>query len=447
MKIGSRILISVSCAVLLLVSWVVAITAPTNGEKQLSLIKQASDLMEDKIYITAVPLLEEAVGYNGKHTLEAETLLKRAYLELIDQQGYQRKYVSLLESQMNRDDATFEIFLEAANFYLERSKLSEALTVLKTGINKTGSKELTDLYESSRYAYKMGYNFYEDVTSIYNTTIAVQTDGLWGLAKADGTLVIACQYEQISTFYLDRAIVQKDGEIYAVDQNNNRLALLKEENVSDFGRLADVSDFGNLAGGRIPLLIGSQWHRTSAEFVVGSMGFEGLGAYSDGYVAAKQNGKWGVVDLQDEWLLSPEYDEIIMDELGRSYGQNAVFAKKGDSVYLFVDGVETGGPYEDARPFGEEGYAAVKKGGKWGFVDASGQLQIQYQFDDALSFGQHLAAVEKDGEWGYISKSGEMVIAQDFLGAKSFSNGSAPVLTERGWRFITLLEYKEGTGL
>lgn len=447
MKIGSRILVSVGCVVLLLVSWIVAVTAPTNGERQLSLIKQASDLMEDKIYITAVPLLEEAISYNGEHTLEAETLLKRAYLELIDQQGYQRKYISLLETQMNRDDATVDIFLEAAHFYLDRSKLTDAFTVLKAGIKKTGSQELTDLYESSRYVYQTGRSFYHDVTSIYNGTIAVQNDELWGLAKADGTLVIDCQYEQVSTYYVDRMIVQKDGEIYAVDQNNNRLALLKEKNVSDHGRLADVTDFGNLAGGRIPLLIGSQWHRSSAEFVVGSMGFEDLGTYSDGYVAAKQNGKWGLVDLADEWLLSPEYDEIMMDELGRSYMQKAVFARKGNAVYLFVDGVETGGPYEDARPFGEEGYAAVKKNGKWGFVDTSGQLQIQYQFDDALSFGQHLAAVEKDGKWGYISIYGEMVIGPDFLGAKSFSKGSAPVLTERGWLFITLIEYKEGTGL
>lgn len=63
MKIGSRILIGIGCAALLLVSWIVAITAPTDGERQLSLINQAAALMEDKIYITAVPLLEEAVDY------------------------------------------------------------------------------------------------------------------------------------------------------------------------------------------------------------------------------------------------------------------------------------------------------------------------------------------------------------------------------------------------
>ena len=293
------------------------------------------------------------------------------------------------------------------------------------------------LYESSRYAYQMGYTMYEDVTSIYNDTIAVQVDGLWGVAKADGTLMIACQYDKISTYSNNRAIAREGEEIIAVDSSSNRIALLKEP----------AGDFGNYADNRVSILINNTWRRATGDFEIGSASFEELGTYSDGFVAAKQNGKWGVVDLQNEWLLSPEYDEIIMDELGRSYGQGAVFAKTGNAVYLFVDDAEIGGPYDDAKPFGEEGYAAVKKDGKWGFIDTSGALKIPYQFDDALSFGQHLAAVKTGEFWNYISLSGEIVIDADFLLAKSFSSGSAPVLTNRGWQFITLLEYKEGVGL
>ena len=74
-------------------------------------------------------------------------------------------------------------------------------------------------------------------------------------------------------------------------------------------------------------------------------------------------------------------------------------------------------------------------------------MQIDYQFEDALSFGQHLAAVKINGKWGYVSLKGEIVIEPAYLDAGSFSEGSAPVRTETGWRFITLLEYEEGTGL
>lgn len=437
MKLGSRILIGIGCVVLLLASWAAAVMAPSEAEKQAALVEQAAALIEDKIYIRAVSLLEEAAGYNGDRTVEAEALLKQVYLQLMDQQGYQRRYTSLLEAQMQREDAGPEVFMEAARFYLDRSKLPQALAVLRDGIEKTGSGELTVLYEGSRYAYQMGYMVYEDVTDIFEITVGVSMDGLWGLAQADGSLLIPCQYEQISTYHTDRAIVKRGGEIFAVDSAGNRVALLKE--------LAE--EFGNYADDRIPLLIGGQWRRATGEFVVGSTAFEGLGTYSDGYAAAKENGKWGVVDLQNEWLLAPEYEEIMADGLGRSFGQGAVFAKKDGAVRLYVNGEPVGDAYEDARPFGAEGYAAVKQGGKWGFVNAEGQLRIPCQYDDALSFGQHLAAVEVDGLWGYISLSGELVIPAEFVQAKSFSSGSAPVLTQRGWQFITLVEFKEEAGL
>lgn len=437
MKLGSRILIGAGCLVLLAISWIIAISAPSDEEKQLLLMEQAAPLLEDEIYVRAEPLLEEAASYHTEHTGEAEEMLKQIYLHLIDQQGYSKKYTTLLQTQMSREGAAPEVFLEAANYYLERSKLSDAFTVLTDGIKKTGSEELVDLYEDNRYTYQMGYNIYEDVTAAYGTTIAVQNDGLWGLSSTGGGPVIPCQYDWISTYSVDRVIVSKDGIISAVDSSGNRVALLKES----------VSELGNFSNNRIALHIGNEWRYADGEFTISNVSYEQLGTYSNGYAAAKQGGKWGVIDLRNEWLIPPEYDEVIMDELGQACQQGAVFVRRGDSVYLFVDGVQVGDSYEAAKAFGAEGYAAVMKNGSWGFIDVEGQVRIPYQFDDAISFGQHLAAVKTGDFWGYISLSGKLVIEGEFLQAKSFSNGSAPVLTDRGWKFITLAEYSKGVSL
>ena len=45
---------------------------------------------------------------------------------MIDQRGYRRKYNTLLEKQMSRKNVAPEIYLEAANFYLESSKFGDA---------------------------------------------------------------------------------------------------------------------------------------------------------------------------------------------------------------------------------------------------------------------------------------------------------------------------------
>ena len=338
---------------------------------------------------------------------------------------------------MNRSDAGPDVFAEAAGYYLGISRVPDALAVLKTGIDKTGNEALVLLYEKNRYSYEMNRTVYDCVTAIFNSSIQVRTDGLWGIARSDGILLIPCEYEAISTFSVDRAVVMKDAAVYAVDNNNNRIAVIHEA----------VDDFGNLADDRIAMLIDGSWIRATRELIPGAVMFEQLGMYSGGYAAAKENGKWGVIDMAAKWMIPAEYDEIIMDELGRCYAQGAVFARKDDMVRLYSGGMLTGEAYDDARPFSDEGFAAVKRNGKWGFIDEQGTVTIDFIFDDAQSFGQHLAAVMHGEYWGYINMQGDIVIEPVFLEAKSFSNGSAPVFTQRGWQFITLLEYKKSVSM
>ena len=437
MKRADRILVGAGCLLLLLISWFVAVNSKSAAEKQIELMRQATELIGDGIYIRAVPLLEEAADYNTKYTPDAESELKRVYLELIEQRGFRRKYTGLLEKQMSSVDALPEIFIEAAHYYIGISRVPDALATLKTGIERTGSEALVSLYEKNRYLYETNRTAYDNVTAVFGSTIQVQTGGLWGIAKSDGVLLIPCEYEAISTFYDDRAVVMKNAEVYAIDNNNNRIEIIHE----------DVDEIGNLADNRIPLLINGSWVRATGEFALGTIGFEQLGMYSGGYAAAKENGKWGVIDLAAKWLIPAEYDEIITDELGRCYARGAVFARKDGVVSLLAGGRLTGETYEDAAPFSSEGYAAVKRNGKWGFIDEQGTVMIDFLFDDALSFGQHLAAVKQGEFWGYINRQGDIVIEPVFLAAKSFSNGSAPVFTQRGWQFITLLEYKKKVGL
>ena len=430
-------MIGAGCIVLMFVSWLITANAKSTVEKQTELTEQAAALMSEGIYVRAVPLLEEAAGYNTKFTAEVEEKLKKAYLALIETRGYRRKYINLLETQMNRSDAAPMIFEEAAEFYLSTSKTADALTVLRIGIGKTGDEKLISIYEQNRYVYETNRTAYDNVTAIFNSAIQVQRDGLWGLASYDGMLLIPCEYEKISTFSSDITIVKKDNEIYAVNIDNNRVARPGEA----------VTDFGNYANDRIPLKINGAWRRATGEFAIGTNSFEQIGMYSGGYTAAKIDGRWGVVDLSQNWLIPAEYDGIIQDELGRCYAQDAVFARNSGAVYLFTGGRKTGEVFDDAKPFSDEGYAAVKRNGKWGFIDTTGSVVIDFKFDDALSFGQHMAAVKQNNLWGYISLSGQVVIEPAYLKVKSFSNGSAPVLTERGWQFITLLEYKRGVGL
>lgn len=440
MKRAKRIVLGLACVALLIASWAAAVTAKSDADRQRGLIDQAAVYTADEIYVLAVPLLEEAAEYQDDFTLEAEAALKKVYLCLAGKDNYIRRYTNLLDKQMARSDAAPEIFREAAQYYLDNNRTVDALSALKNGIAKTGDEGLIRFYEDSRYGYTLSRNFYDEAGAIYQGTVQVAQEGCWGLATATGLPVIPCEYDKISTFDEDRAIVQKDGVISAVDQANNRIALLHRE----------ASDFGNYAENRTGLKTEEGWILANGTLQTGSAVFEELGTFSSGGAPARRGGLWGIVDTSGEkWLLEPQYEDIIRDELGCCGDSEFLFVRRGGVVFLTAgkDHEEIGGPYEDARPF-NGGWAAVKQNGKWGFIDTSGTLQLDFQFENALSFGQHLAAVQKDGLWGYVSLLGEIVIEPQFLEAKSFSGGSAPVRTGLGWQFITLEEFRqEGGGL
>ena len=71
--------------------------------------------------------------------------------------------------------------------------------------------------------------------------------------------------------------------------------------------------------------------------------------------------------------------------------------------------------------------ALVKIGTKYGFVDRSGKVAINPQFDYAGPFSQDLAPVRVEEKWGYINNTGTFSVNAQFEEAGPFMDGIAPV--------------------
>lgn len=79
-------------------------------------------------------------------------------------------------------------------------------------------------------------------------------------------------------------------------------------------------------------------------------------------------------------------------------------------------------PCEDIGSF-NEGLAAIKKDGKYGYVDIHGNLVIAREFDAAGMFVCGLAPVCKNEKWGYIDKTGQMVVPCQYDGTYGIEDG------------------------
>lgn len=89
--------------------------------------------------------------------------------------------------------------------------------------------------------------------------------------------------------------------------------------------------------------------------------------------------------------------------------------------------------YAAARQF-YNGRGAVQdaESGKWGFVDAGGNLVIACRFDDVGFFSEGLAPARTGSMWGYIDTEGQEVIGFSFAYALNFGAGLAPVCVGTG---------------
>jgi hypothetical protein len=149
----------------------------------------------------------------------------------------------------------------------------------------------------------------------------------------------------------------------------------------------------------------------------------------------KINGKFGVINMNNEFVIKPEYDEI--DYLPNSdhkyfslyfhtprYG---VIDEKGKILVPLK--------YESLGNW-KEGLTVITQGGKSGFMNVDGEIVLPVEYEKVKEFSEGLAAVKKEKKWGYIDLTGNFVIEPAFSSAGNFQNGLAPVTSRKGNGYV-----------
>jgi len=188
-------------------------------------------------------------------------------------------------------------------------------------------------------------------------------------------------------------------------------------------------------------------------------------------IVAKLDSKEGYINTKNEWVIPPTYLYAFAFQQGLARvkkGRNYMYINlKGEPVIqdfdnyviepsdnTYIVGVrkeckymvyDLNGNLLDTynllrNNWSDDAIFAVKKGGKWGYIDGYGKVIIPLEYEEVRNFSEGLAAVRKDGKWGYINLKNEVVIPIEFTnrGVGSFKNGGAEYYTDRGAGLINL---------
>jgi hypothetical protein len=161
--------------------------------------------------------------------------------------------------------------------------------------------------------------------------------------------------------------------------------------------------------------------------------FEAALPFQENAALVMNNGKVGYINTEGSYIIEPTYS---IKDFPFSEGIETLFFSEGMAPvqvegqgwgYIDKTGKLIVEPqYEFASSF-KEGLAAVKMDGLYGFIDQSGEIIIQPQYQHALPFSEGLAAIQVEDNYGYIKKSSEVVISPKYSKASTFKEGLAAV--------------------
>ena len=154
-------------------------------------------------------------------------------------------------------------------------------------------------------------------------------------------------------------------------------------------------------------------------------------SHSEGVAGVLKGNMCGFIDKTGKLIIPLKYDSVTNFNNGWGIG-------KREGKYFFVNakGEEMPPAFVAVESF-SEGLAAVAPiaveadgsgdSPKHGFIDPTGKIVIQPEYEEAEPFSEGLAAVMRNKKWGYLDKTGKIVIEPQFDLAGPFKEGYGQV--------------------
>lgn len=284
----------------------------------------------------------------------------------------------------------------------------------KTGLMKNGRTIYDTEYEDIDY----------DST---NQIVMLQKNAKQGIYDLSGNMILPIQYDNI-TFAGQYINAIRDGELQVFDLTGT---LLNQDSYKSLTKVASGKysividrngNYGVLSSNNT-LLIQNRYSYIEYAF--------------DEYFIVSQQGKSGIIDSKENTVIEINKDviqnikgsniiQIIDSETNTSQLYNKsmqkILEEKELRIYIkdnYVQAVSEnnityidfeGNVKKSEEIFSQKEIFAKKQNGKWGYVDKTGNVIIDYIYDMAIDINEYgYGAIKQNGKWGSINAKGEIV--------------------------------------
>jgi hypothetical protein len=259
---------------------------------------------------------------------------------------------------------------------------------------------------------------FEFAGNFHKGVAPVLLDKMWGLVDRTGAWVLQPRYAELGIGGAGLFPARVEGSWGFVNSSGHLAIPPRFEQVEAFD------------GGLAAVKLNGRWGylRTDGSVETGFI-FHEVGGREGQYVSARDDEGWAVFKIirdgapkrQDLHIYDSVEDVLVQRAYSIAEGSVIVKSSKGERLFL----IDSGGPR------GEDGFDAVLRfdtfvsirrmseglapgstaPNKWGYLHkASGDFLWAGRFQDALEFSRGFAPVKIGGKWGYIDRTGRIAV-------------------------------------
>ena len=301
---------------------------------------------------------------------------------------------------------------------------------------------------------------YEYAHSFFEGLAAVKKDDKWGYLNRNSEIVIPLKYEIAFPFREGHAIVGEGGSISYIDRDDKATFTLaygfnvfllmegfseglmpvigqdgKKGYINEMGKVSipvelEYDTVGHFREGLAPVKIGVNEPITFSPTPSYTRKLE---EHKKRIKEATKHIRWGFINRTGNIAVPIEYTSV-------SGPDDGLLILKKDGVQIFADlaGNNLFQTEYDEMGYFSEGFAIVKKGDDYSFIDRTAKVVISLgnNYDHVSSFRGAHAAVEKGGKYSFIDGSGKLIAPLEFEQVGVFSEGYAVAMKDGEWCII-----------
>jgi hypothetical protein len=276
---------------------------------------------------------------------------------------------------------------------------------------------------------------------------AVAKDGKSGFIDASGRIVIPLQFDSANGFSEGLALVTLREKKFFIDTTGRTVFEAKFDIIRNFSEGVAAVNIGEKRIPNIGLISepGKWGYIDKTGKLVIPMKFTHAESFNEGLAAVAEGSKGQFIDHDAKPIFNVPLDVTLGFHEGIAgvlyHGSLAYYDRTGNKISPPIG-------YGPENHSFSEGLVPVEVKGKTGFMDRTGKLVVDAQFEDAADFSEGLAPVKVRSEettwcpaegsgsrkgftmkWGYIDKTGKLVIPPQYESAVPFSEGLAAINT------------------